>query len=134
MSFLNSIYGVITISVACLSVSSSLLVVLTFIFFNSMRRKLLMKIIAYISLCDCIANVDYIIPYRPMNGTWDCTLQGLLNLTVYPMSWFWTPVLGKTGETAECFPKFVNDFSCSNFLFCTFLIKWCISSPSEHSF
>ncbi len=92
-SVLESPYGLIIVTVAILSVISSLFVVLTFVMFDNMRKKLLMKMIAYISLCDFISNIDYIVPYRPDNGTWQCTLQAFLNLTVYPMSWFWTLAL-----------------------------------------
>ncbi len=86
----ENIFLLITSMVAIMSVTGSLLVVLTFIVFPKMRRRMLMKMIAYISLADFFSNIGYVPLSRPPNGTPLCTIQGFFNLTTYPMSWLWT--------------------------------------------
>jgi hypothetical protein len=78
--------------VSALSVSTSLLVVLTLVLFPEMRSKLFMRIIAFVSFSDALANFPYMLPFRPQHGAW-CTIQGLLNVTMYPCSWLWTVIL-----------------------------------------
>lgn len=77
---------------AALSIFASLLVLATMVAFREMRGKLFMRIIAYISLSDLLGNFPYLLPYRPHHGPW-CVMQGLLNITFYPMSWLWTLAL-----------------------------------------
>jgi hypothetical protein len=70
-----------------LSVAGSSSVILTLLLFQSMRSKLFMQIIAYISLADIIANVEYTMSYRPSNHNWWCSTEGFLNLYGYPCGW-----------------------------------------------
>jgi hypothetical protein len=78
-----------------LSVAGSSSVILTLLLFKSMRSKLFMQIIAYISLADIIANVEYTMSYRPANHNWWCSTEGFLNLYGYPCGWLWTTMLMK---------------------------------------
>lgn len=91
MSGPNVLYQITSI----LSVTGSGLVILTLLLFKSMRSKLFMQIIAYISLADILANIEYTMTYRPSNENWWCSTQGFLNLYGYPCSWLWTAVLMK---------------------------------------
>lgn len=78
---------------AVVSVMCSGSVVLTVLMFESMRRKLFMQIIAFISISDLIANSPYLSTYRPPNGNWQCSMSGFINLYFYPVSWIWTTTL-----------------------------------------
>lgn len=75
------------------SVTGSLLVILTPICFSSMRQKLFMRVIAYISVGDLLGNFPYMLPYRPSARSWWCDAQAILNFAGYPMEWLWTVVL-----------------------------------------
>src|SRR4051812_11698704 len=79
--------------VSIISVISSGLVFLTFLFFKGMRKKLFMQIITIISVSDLIGNISYTMTYRPNNGNWWCSLQGFCNMFFYPVSWMWTTML-----------------------------------------
>lgn len=81
------------IVVATISVASSMIVVLTPIIFIKMRGKLLMRIVAFISVGDIIGNLPYVFPYRPLTGNWWCYLQSFMHLSGYPMEWLWTVTL-----------------------------------------
>jgi hypothetical protein len=87
------VYVVITSVVAGISVLCSLLVVLTFVVFPVMRRRMLMKMIAYISLADLISNIAYIPLMRPAAHSGLCIVEAFINITVYPCSWLWTLAL-----------------------------------------
>lgn len=76
-----------------LSVFSSGMVIMTMVLFKTMRSKLFMQIIAYISLADILGNIEYTTTYRPSNDNWWCSTQGFLNLYGYPCSWLWTTIL-----------------------------------------
>lgn len=78
---------------AIISVLSSCSVLLTAALFPTMRRKVFMQIICYISIADLVGNALYIPSYRPPNGSFGCELQGFINLYAYPVSWLWTSVL-----------------------------------------
>ena len=78
---------------AAISVSCSASVILTAALFPTMRKKLFMQIICYISLADMVGNALYIPPNRPPNGSFACSLEGFINLYAYPVSWLWTTVL-----------------------------------------
>jgi hypothetical protein len=52
-----------------------------------------MRIIAFISLGDLVANFPFMFPYRPGEGNWWCSLSAFLVLSGYPMSWLWTLAL-----------------------------------------
>jgi len=79
--------------VSIISVFGSLVVILTPILFQSLRRKLFMRIIMFISIADFFGNIFYISPFRPRNGTWLCSMSGFFNLYFYPVSWFWSTML-----------------------------------------
>jgi hypothetical protein len=78
---------------ALVSVIGSLFVVMTLVLFKSMRTKLFMQLITFISIADFIGNIQYATLYRPPAGTFRCTLQGFVHLVSYPSSWLWTAVL-----------------------------------------
>lgn len=85
---------IITLMVASIvSVLASSCVIVTCLMFKTLRSKLFMQMIAFISLSDAIGNIAYILPTRPSNNNWWCVLQSIFNLTCYPMSWLWTLVL-----------------------------------------
>jgi hypothetical protein len=86
----NFLVGIQIVSI--LSVFASFCVLVTLVAFREMRSKLFMRIIAYISLSDMLGNFPYVLPYRPHHGPW-CIMQGLINITFYPMSWLWTLAL-----------------------------------------
>jgi hypothetical protein len=86
--------GVIVLQVAAIiSVLCSCSVLLTAALFPTMRKKLFMQIICYISVADLVGNALYIPSYRPSNGSFGCSLEGFINLYAYPVSWLWTTVL-----------------------------------------
>lgn len=87
---MDNIFLIITSVIATLSVIGSLMVVLTFAIFPKLRRRMVMKMIAYISFADFLSNLGYVPLTRPGNGTLACTVQGIFNLTTYPISWLWT--------------------------------------------
>jgi hypothetical protein len=76
-----------------ISVISSGIVLLTFVLFSDLRKKLFMQIITFISLSDFIGNLPYTTVYRPPNGDFLCSLEGFANLYFYPVSWLWTTML-----------------------------------------
>jgi hypothetical protein len=79
--------------VSFISVVASGLVILTLIFFKTLRKRLFMRIIAFISVGDLLGNLNYTMQYRPTNGNWWCKLGGFFNGFCYPVSWMWTTVL-----------------------------------------
>lgn len=91
MSDTNAIIALQVIAV--ISVLCSCSVLLTAALFPTMRKKLFMQIICYISIADLVGNALYIPSYRPPNGSFGCGLQGFINLYAYPVSWLWTTVL-----------------------------------------
>lgn len=91
MSAITAIY--IYQAASILSVLGSGMVILTLVLFKTMRSKLFMQIIAYISLADILGNIEYTMTYRPSNDNWWCSTQGFLNLYGYPCSWLWTTIL-----------------------------------------
>jgi hypothetical protein len=76
-----------------ISVVASGFVLLTFILFSDLRKKLFMQIITFISLSDFIGNLPYTTTYRPPDGDFLCSLEGFANLYFYPVSWLWTTML-----------------------------------------
>ena len=78
---------------AIVSVCCSASVILTAVVFPTMRRKLFMQIICYISAADLAGNALYIPSTRPQNGSFACSLEGFINLYAYPVSWLWSTVL-----------------------------------------
>jgi hypothetical protein len=90
---MNSSFLTAIMTVATISVSSSLAVITTWLFFPQMRYKLFMQIIAFIAIGDLIGNIPYVMPYRGTAGGWWCTLSGLMNFTGYPIEWMWTTTL-----------------------------------------
>lgn len=80
-------------AVATISVASSLAVVLTPLLFPKMRGRLLMQIVAFISIGDILGNLPYVFPYRAMSDNWWCNIQGFLHLFGYPIEWMWTAAL-----------------------------------------
>ena len=87
------IYITILIAISSISIASSLLVLVTFLLFHELRDKFFMRMIAFISIADMFGNLPYLLPYRPEKGNWWCWIQGVLNITAYPMGWLWTLVL-----------------------------------------
>lgn len=79
--------------VAIISCIFSGLVVLTLIVFPSMRSRLFMKIIAFMSLCDFLGNLPYATTSRPHTSSAWCSIEGFVNLYFYPASWLWTTIL-----------------------------------------
>lgn len=79
-------------TVALISILSSASVILT-LFFKGLREKLFMRIIAFISFSDLIANIPYASERRPDDDTPLCTLSAFFNIYFYPAGWLWTAVL-----------------------------------------
>lgn len=85
---------ILTLQIAAIiSVLCSGSVILTAVLFPTMRKKLFMQIICYISVADLVGNALYIPSFRPQNGSFACSLEGFLNLYMYPVSWLWSTVL-----------------------------------------
>lgn len=78
---------------AFLSVCCSASIISTAILFPTMRKKLFMQIICYISMADLAGNSLYMTSNRPPNGSFRCGLEGFINLYAYPVSWLWSTVL-----------------------------------------
>lgn len=81
------------VSTLCATISCllSFIVLLTFVFFKRMRSKLFMRIIAYVSLCDLIANATIFVGVP--SDFYLCFFQGILQQYFYPASWLWTTML-----------------------------------------
>lgn len=73
---------------SALSLVGSFSVVLTALVFPLLRRKLFMRIIAMISLCDFFASIASILGYNQTGFI--CQLQGALYGMFYRASWIWT--------------------------------------------
>lgn len=86
-------YVVAMIVVSVISIIGSLIVVSTPLIFPSMRYRLFMQIISFISIGDIIGNFTYLFPYRPSTGNWWCDVQAFTTLTGYPIEWLWTVIL-----------------------------------------
>lgn len=78
---------------AAISCGASLAIVLTFLIFPHLRKKLLVQFVFYISISDFLGNVGYVPASRPDNGTMACYVESYLNLAAYPSSWWWTLVM-----------------------------------------
>lgn len=78
---------------AIISCIFSGLVMLTLIMFPSMRSRLFMRIIAFISLCDFLGNLPYTTTHRPETSSPWCSIEGFVNMYFYPASWLWTTIL-----------------------------------------
>jgi hypothetical protein len=81
------------IIVSVISETASLFVVITPLCFHSMRYRMFMQIVAFISIGDMIGNFPYMFPYRPGPKNWWCILQAFMNIAGYPMAWIWTTIL-----------------------------------------
>ena len=79
--------------VAWISVSTSAIVVLTFLLFRELRSKPFMGIIAFIAVSDLIGNSPYLSPDRPPSNSPGCYVESFTNQAVYPCSWLWNTVL-----------------------------------------
>lgn len=79
--------------VAIVSSLCSAFVVLTLILFPSMRERLFMRIISFISLSDLLGNIPYMTVIRPASSSSMCKFSGFINLYFYPVTWMWTTTL-----------------------------------------
>lgn len=79
--------------VAIISCIFSSFVMMTLLLFPSMRSRLFMRIIFFISLSDFMGNLPYTTVHRPSSSSTLCSLEGFCNLYFYPVSWMWTTIL-----------------------------------------
>lgn len=79
-------------AVSLFSVCCSVTVVITALAFKSLRSKLFMNIIAFISLSDALANASYLSTTRNSGTVW-CSVQAFLQVVFYPSSWLWSTLL-----------------------------------------
>jgi hypothetical protein len=106
-------YVTAMIIVSLVSILASSVVIFTPIIFPSMRYRLFMQIITFMSIGDVIGNFTYMFPYRPTSGNWWCDVQAFTSFVGYPVEWLWTVILvyflytlAVTGEVPKSTWKF----------------------------
>lgn len=109
-------FELIVICVAILSCASSLFVLLTYIMFKEMRKKVFMRLICCISLADLCLNVGSAFGFPDASSPL-CWIQGIAQNYFTVVSWFWTTVLSYSVYSIIMKERIVLNFTYAH-LFC----------------